>query len=73
MRGLLYKERMQKNNFAMGISTLVFLEEKIWEGVLAFRKEKVQEIQGVSAHGHEGVGIYVLTLYFYAKFTVSGA
>ena len=39
--------------------------------MLAFRKEKVQEIQGVSASGHEGVGIYVLTLYFCAKFTMN--
>ena len=39
--------------------------------MLAFREEKVQEIQGVSASGHEGVGIYVLTPYFYAKSTAN--
>ena len=47
------------------------MEEKIWEGVLAFRKENVQEFQGVSAPGSEGVGIYVLTPYFYAKSTAN--
>ena len=45
--------------------------EKIWEGVLAFREEKVQEFQGVSGGHQAGVGIYVLTLYFCAKSTMN--
>ena len=49
------------------------MEEKIWEGVLAFREEKVQEFQGGSGGHQAGVGIYVLTPYFCAKFTGSGA
>ena len=47
--------------------------KKIWEGVLAFREEKVQRIQGVSSGHQAGGGIYVLTLYFCTKFTGSGA
>ena len=47
------------------------LERKIWEGVLAFREEKVQEIQGGSSGYQAGGGIYVLTPYFYAKSTAN--
>lgn len=47
------------------------LERKIWEGVLAFREEKVQEIQGGSSGYQAGGGIYVLPPYFYAKSTAN--